>query len=192
MSLWEARSLRKNPSLGTQYLDLVYSQSGTLYDFLLNVARANTDPSKPSSSSHADGVIGSVKTQSFSQSTTLSSTSPQTQIYEVNAVQYAPSQQSGGKKKTKNKSKNNNEQPKNQAQTPATENQPQWKLKFPCIIFGDDHYTRDFPHHNEVGNIFQGKSQPVVLTQPFAQQQSMVVETPSPGGSSSHPHDEAS
>jgi hypothetical protein len=102
---------------------LVYSQSGTLYDLLLNVARANTNPSKPSSSSHVDGVIGSVKTQYTSQSTTLPSPSPQTQIFEVNAVQFSPSQQSGGKKKTKNKSKNtnNNEQPKNQAQTPATE-----------------------------------------------------------------------
>jgi hypothetical protein len=84
-----------------QYLDLVYSQSGTLYDLLLNVARANTDPSKTSSSSHADGVIGSVKTKYFSKSTTPSSTSPQTQTSEVNAVQSAPSQQSGGKKKTK-------------------------------------------------------------------------------------------
>jgi hypothetical protein len=44
------------------YLDLVYSQFGTLYDFLPNVSRANTDPSKTSSSSHADGVISSVKT----------------------------------------------------------------------------------------------------------------------------------
>jgi hypothetical protein len=141
-----------------------------------------------------DGVIGSVKTQSTSQSTTLSSTSPQTQISEVNAVQSAPSQQFGGKKKAKNKSKNtnNNEQPKNQAQTPATEKQPQWKLKFPCIICGDDHYTRDCPHRDEVAKIFQGNSQPVVLTQPFPQQQSMVAQTPSPGGSSSHPHDEAS
>jgi hypothetical protein len=44
----------------------------------------------------------------------------------VNAVQYAPSQQSGGKKKAKNKSKNtnNNEKPKNQSQTPATEKKP--------------------------------------------------------------------
>ena len=135
-----------------QYLDLVYSQSGTLYDFLPNAARANTDPSKQSSSSHADGVIGSVKTQSTSQSTTLSSTSPQTQISEVNAVQSSPSQQSGGKKKTKNKSKNNNEQLKNQ--TPATEKQPQRKLKFPCIICGDDHYTQDCPLRNEVAKIF--------------------------------------
>jgi hypothetical protein len=108
-----------------QYLYLVYSQSGTLYDLLPNAARANTDPSKPSSSSHADGVISFVKTQSTSQSLTLSSTSPQTQISEVNVVQSAPSQQSGGKKKTKNKSKNNNEQPKNQAQTPATEKKTQ-------------------------------------------------------------------
>jgi hypothetical protein len=43
-----------------------------------------------------------------------------------------------------------------------------------------------------VAKIFQGNSQPVVLTQPFPQQQSMVAQTPSPGGSSSHPHDEAS
>jgi hypothetical protein len=111
-----------------QYLDLVYSQSRTLYDLLLNVARANVDPSKPSSSSHVDGVISSVKTQSFSKSTTLSFTSPQTQISEVNAVQSAPSKKSGGKKKTNNKSENNNEQPKNQAQPPATENQTQQKL----------------------------------------------------------------
>jgi hypothetical protein len=173
-----------------QYLDLVYSQCGTLYDFLLNVARSNTNPSKPSSSSHTDGVISSVKTQSISQSLTLSSTSPQTQISEVNVVQSAPSQQSRVKKKTKNKSKNNNEQPKNQ--TPATEKQTQQKLKFLCIICGDDHYTRDYPLRNEVAKIFQGKSQPTVLTQPFPQQQSMVVETPSPGGSSSHPNDEAS
>jgi hypothetical protein len=61
----------------------------------------------------------------------------------VNAVQSTPSQQSIGKNKTKNKSKNtnNNAQPKNQSQTPATEKKPQWKLKFPCIICGDDHYT---------------------------------------------------
>jgi hypothetical protein len=43
-----------------------------------------------------------------------------------------------------------------------------------------------------VAKIFQGNSQPTVLTQPFPQQQSMVAQTPSPGGSSSHPHDEAS
>ena len=39
---------------------------------------------------------------------------------------------------------------------------------------------------------FQGNSKPVVLTQPFPQQQSMVAQSPSPRGNSSHPHDEAS
>jgi hypothetical protein len=43
-----------------------------------------------------------------------------------------------------------------------------------------------------VAKHFQGNSQPIVLTQPFPQQQSMVSQTPSPRGSSSHPHDEAS
>jgi hypothetical protein len=31
-----------------------------------------------------------------------------------------------------------------------------------------------------------------MLTQPFPQHQFMVAQTPSPGGSSSHPHDESS
>ena len=43
-----------------------------------------------------------------------------------------------------------------------------------------------------MAKLFKGNSQPVVLTQPFPTQQSMVAQTPSPGGSSSHSHDEAS
>jgi hypothetical protein len=43
-----------------------------------------------------------------------------------------------------------------------------------------------------VAKLFQGNSQPAVLTPPFPQQQSMVSQTPSPGGSSIHLHDEAS
>jgi hypothetical protein len=84
-----------------QYLDLVYSQSGTLYELIPNATHATNDPSKPSSTSNVDGVIGFVKTQSTSQSTgttqrpastvapsptTPSSTPPQNQVSEVNAV----------------------------------------------------------------------------------------------------------
>jgi hypothetical protein len=51
----------------------------------------------------------------------------------------------------------------------------------------------DCPHHDEVAKCFKGNSQPVVITQTFPQQQSMVAQTPSPGGSSNHPsHDETS
>jgi hypothetical protein len=90
----------------------------------------------------------------------------------VNVVQSTPSQQLGGKKKARNKpnKNNNNEQPKNQPQTPAARKQPQQKPKFPCLICGDDHYTRDCPHRDEVAKLFKGNSQPVVLTQPFPQQ----------------------
>jgi hypothetical protein len=124
-----------------QYLDLVYSQSGTLYELIPNATRPNNDPSKPSTASHADGVIGSVKTQSTTQSTGTiqrpastaapsstapSSTPTQTQVSDVNAVQSTPSQQLGGKKKARNKTKknNNNEQPKTQPQTPPAGKQP--------------------------------------------------------------------
>jgi hypothetical protein len=112
----------------------------------------------------------------------------------VNTVQSTPSQQYGGKKKERNKpnKNNNNEQPKNQPQTPAVGKQQQQKPKFPCLICGNDHYTRYYPHCDEVANIFKGNSQPVVLTQPFPQQQSLVAQTPTPGGSSNQSHDEAS
>jgi hypothetical protein len=42
-----------------------------------------------------------------------------------------------------------------------------------------------------VAKIFKGNSQPVVLTHPFPQQQSLVSQTPTIGGSSNPPHDEA-
>jgi hypothetical protein len=43
-----------------------------------------------------------------------------------------------------------------------------------------------------VAKLFKGNSQPVVLTDPFPQQQSLVAQTPTPGGSSNQSHDEAS
>jgi hypothetical protein len=108
-----------------QYLDLVYSQSGTLYELIPNDTRTTNDPSKPLSTSHADGVIGSIKTQSTSQSTGMtqrstltstpsssapSSTPPQTQVSKVNMVQSTPSQQPRGKKKERNKPKKKKQQ----------------------------------------------------------------------------------
>jgi hypothetical protein len=170
-----------------QYLDLVYSQYGTLYELIPNATHTPTDPSKPSSMAHADGVICTVKTQSTSQSTrtvnhsistpvtsltSLSSTFLPTQISEVNIVQSASSQQPESKKKIKNKPKktnNNNEHTKTQTPPHAVENPSQRKPKFPCLIFGEDHFTRDCPHRDEVAKIFKGNSQPTMLTQPFSQ-----------------------
>jgi hypothetical protein len=44
-----------------QYLDLVYSQSSTLYDMIPHAPRPSTDSSKPSPGTHVDGIMGSVK-----------------------------------------------------------------------------------------------------------------------------------
>jgi hypothetical protein len=43
-----------------------------------------------------------------------------------------------------------------------------------------------------VAKLFKGNSQPPVLTQPFPQQQSLVAQNPTVGGSSNQSHDEAS
>ena len=41
-----------------QYLDLVYSQSGTLYDLIPQSPHPKTNPSKPPVETLVDGVIG--------------------------------------------------------------------------------------------------------------------------------------
>jgi hypothetical protein len=56
---------------------------------------------------------------------------------------------------------------KKKTQPIATKKQPQCKLKFPCLICGEDHYTRDCPHWDEVAKFFKGNSQPIVLPHPF-------------------------
>ena len=50
-----------------QHLDLIYSQSGTLYDIIPNAPRPSNDTSRATPGPHADGVIGSVSTTSVSQ-----------------------------------------------------------------------------------------------------------------------------
>ena len=48
----------------TQYLDLVYSQSRTLYDLIPQAPRPNTDSAKPPAEILVDGVVGSIQTPS--------------------------------------------------------------------------------------------------------------------------------
>ena len=47
----------------TQYLDLVYSHLGTLYDLIPHAPRPTTDPSRTPTEPPADGILGSVQTQ---------------------------------------------------------------------------------------------------------------------------------
>ena len=100
----------------TEYLDLVYSQSGTLYDLIPHSPRPITNPSRPETEPLVDGILGSVQTQTVAKSSKKQTTAPSNQqappaktvstpvaSTEVNAVQSTES--SGGKKKGKNKSK---------------------------------------------------------------------------------------
>jgi hypothetical protein len=104
-----------------KYLDLVYSQSSTLYDLIPNDPRPINNPSRPAPKPHANGTIGLVSTPSSSTSTgnKKSSTPPPTTISNVFDAKLSPppgqssevnsvesSQQFGGKKKnTNNKGK---------------------------------------------------------------------------------------
>jgi hypothetical protein len=98
-----------------QYLDLVYSQMGTLYDLILDAHRPSTNPTPtPPIASHVvDGVIGTfhAKTQSRQAShSNPKSTTPNVQntppptpspdkTSEVNSVQSTPTGKNQNKKK---------------------------------------------------------------------------------------------
>jgi hypothetical protein len=67
----------------TEYLDLVYSQMGTLYDLLPDSPHPSTTATSttPATSHAADGVIGTFHTQP--QNTQASPTKPKSNSYNV-------------------------------------------------------------------------------------------------------------
>ena len=95
-----------------QYLDLVYSQSGTLYDLIPQAPRPSTNPAKPLAKVPIDRIVGSI--QSASTAKPAKQTQPATPSTpkvsaEVNSIQ--STQTSGNNKK---KGKNRNKKPRNQ------------------------------------------------------------------------------
>jgi hypothetical protein len=117
-----------------QYLDLVYSQTGTLYDFLPDAPHPSTTATSttPATSHAANGVIGTFHAQPHSTqaSTTnpksiasnvqhaLSLTPPAGKTSEVKSVQYTPV----GKNKSK-RGKGKNKEDKNNPQYEKTKKQ---------------------------------------------------------------------
>jgi hypothetical protein len=186
-----------------QYLDLVYSQTGTLYDLLPDLPRPGTSTTSitPAASHAADGVIGSTHSHSHSVSTTTpksnssnvqSAPSPATptgKTSKVNVVQSTPTGKNKSKKgRGKNKEgKNNN--PNEQTKSPPIDDRDKRKPRYPCLIYGDDHYTKDCPRRAEVNKFLQGTpnpSTPTVLSQPFpSQQQASLVIHDHPSTSTS-------
>src|SRR5699024_9710470 len=109
-----------------QYLDLVYTQSGTLHEKIPNLPNQNQIDAAPSGSHAADGMIGTVNTKSKKKSSKNSSpiiTLPDSPTGEssaelsadIHVVESSTAKpKNGGKKKgkKKNKEKNPKEKPK--------------------------------------------------------------------------------
>jgi hypothetical protein len=142
-----------------QYLDLVYSQTGTLYDLLPDAPHPSTSTTSttPFASHVADSVIGTFHTQFHSIQTSsnnpkpissnvqnaLSPTPPTGKTSEVNSIQSTPIGKNKYKKgKSKNKEDKNNPQSE-KTKTPPIDDRDKHKPRYPCLIYGDDHYTKD-------------------------------------------------
>jgi hypothetical protein len=131
-----------------QYLHLVYSQTGTLYDLLLDLPRPSTSTTSttPAASHAVDGVIGTFQAQPHSTSSTnpkpassnvqnaLSPTPPTENTSEVNAFQSIPV----GKNKSK-KGRGKNKEDKNTSQAERTKTTPaddldKHKPRYPVVM----------------------------------------------------------
>ena len=168
-----------------QYLYLIYSQSGTLYDKIPRSPRlAFTIPPPPSSKgSHSgDSVIGSSSTQTKSRpsSQTLSISNQtsnrvdNTLSSEINVMSSDKGKnqkQPGGKKKGKNKKKKDNSPQEKSSDYSTSARKP----CYPCLIYNDEHFIRDFPHLLEVSKLLKTSNTSAVLTNPFPNPETHLV-----------------
>lgn len=173
-----------------QYLDLVYSQSGTLYEYFPNASRHGTSKAPPKPS--VDGVIGSVNSSSKKSSSnpgkqksnasnenTSQGGSNSGTTSEVNVIQSTTANKAS-KGKKKGKAKNKSEQPKQDSSKPPPEEGAKRKPKYPCLICDEDHYTKDCPRRSEVSHLLKGAPGiPAILKEPFPSQQTQMVADPS-------------
>ena len=124
-----------------------------LYDILTDAPRPGTTKAPPTPV--VDGVIGSVsqnskkssngkqKANSSNNTSANPASSDSSKTVEVNAVQANIADKSSkGKKKGKGKSKFDAPRPESKSRT---EDGSQHKPKYPCLICGEDHYTKDCP-----------------------------------------------
>jgi hypothetical protein len=191
-----------------QYLDLVYSQTSTLYDLIPDAPRPSTNPTPtPPVASHVvDGMIGTFHTETQSKqashsnpksnTTNVQNTPPPTpspgKTSEVNSIQSTPTGKNENKKKGKGKNKEdkNNNQQSNKPKTHPADDKEKHKPHYPYLICGEDHYTKDCPRRAGVTKFLQGietPPTPVVMSQPFPSQhqaQFFIHDQPSPSTTS--------
>ena len=147
-----------------QYLDLVYSQFGTLYDLIPQAPFPSTDPANPPVEVPANGIVGSIQSPSAvkpaKQTQTASPTASTPKVSaEVNSIQ---STQTSGNNKNKGKSKN--KKPRNQQENPRpTKNdndKGKRKEKYPCLLCGGDHFTKECPRRDEISQFLKTNPHP--------------------------------
>ena len=59
------------------------------------------------------------------------------------------------------------------------------KAKYPCLLCGDDHFTKEFPRHEDINKFLKNNPTLEVVTDPFPYQQQLIDHTYLHGASSS-------
>jgi hypothetical protein len=170
-----------------QQFELIYSQSGLLYNILPDAPRSILDKTRQRARPHADGIVGSAQTKPAEQLTkqlqqlsiqhsaasqTTASAAPPTQTSEVHSVQTTnpkANQQPEGKKKQRKKSKGD-KKPNDKAGEGTTEKR---KARYPCNLCAEDHPTHLCPRLAEAQK-FVTQHQQAVLTNPFQHGQNLT------------------
>ena len=53
----------------------------------------------------------------------------------------------------------------------GNDTKPKYKDKYPCFLCVDDHFMKEFPHHEEINTFLKTNPTPAMLTDPFLSQQ---------------------
>ena len=153
-----------------QELDLIYAQSGLLYEIIPNAPHSSFDP-KVKPRPHVDGIVGcasakpadsvakqvsklSINQSASGQSMALSQPAQMVSVLSVQSSDQKGNQQPGqNKKKGKNNRTggNRNENANNDKNTcnAVGDKQAKRKVKFPCKLCKDNHLTYLCPRINE-------------------------------------------
>jgi hypothetical protein len=184
----------------TQQLELIYSQSGLLYEILPDAPHSILDKTRQRVGPHADGIVGSTQTKPTKQLTnqlqqlsiqhttanqTTALASPPTKTSDVHTVQSTnpkATQQPEGKKKQRKKGKGD----KKPIDNVGGGNTEKWKVRYPCNLCMEDHLTHLCPWLVEAQE-FVAQQQRDVLTNPSQHGQTLTQASASTEGGSQGP-----
>ena len=108
----------------------------------------------------------------YAKKPSTSTTTPSTPTVSIEVNEIQSSQPPDNKKKGKRKNKKpGNQQESNKTSTPENDASPKWKAKYPFLLCGDDHFTKECPRREEINNFLKNNPTPGVLTEPFLSQQ---------------------